>query len=178
MDTHLILSVLSNDRPGIIKLIAATVAKHQGNWLESRLTQLAGKFAGVIRICVDAQQVADLQASLQELKHQGIRVISEELHNTNPFASTHTASFSAIGPDRQGIVLEITQAFTQYNINVAHLNTNCSSVPYSGEPLFEAHGELHIPMDANLDHLSDQLDTIADALGIDISLDNGQPATL
>jgi glycine cleavage system regulatory protein len=173
MDKHFILSVLSDDRPGVIRHIAELVAKQQGNWLESRLTQLAGKFAGVIRISLAEGKIDDLQASLQGLAERGIKVVIDELQTVAPAERGRTATFSAVGPDRPGIVLEITQALTQYNINIADLNTNCSSMPYSGEPLFEAEGLLHVPASTDLEQLAGQLDTIADALGIDISLEEG-----
>lgn len=171
MDKHLILSVLSDDRPGVTKRIAELVAKQQGNWLESRLTQLAGKFAGVIRIRVAEERVDDLRNATNALAEQGIRVLVEELQTMTQLDQGRTATFSAVGPDRPGIVLEITQALTQYNINIADLNTNCSSMPYSGEPLFEAEGLLHVPTGTDLDQLAGQLDAIADALGIDIILE-------
>lgn len=173
MDKHFILSVLSDDRPGVIRQIAELVAKQQGNWLESRLTQLAGKFAGVIRISLAEEKLGDLQTALQGLGGRGIRVVVEELQTGAPAERGRTATFSAVGPDRPGIVLEITQALTQYNINIADLNTNCSSMPYSGEPLFEAEGLLHVPASTDLEQLAGQLDAIADALGIDISLEEG-----
>lgn len=171
MDKHLILSVLSDDRPGVIKRIAEQVANQQGNWLESRLTQLAGKFAGVIRIRVAEERVDDLRGVMNALADQGIRVMVEELQTMAQLEQGRTATFSAVGPDRPGIVLEITQALTQYNINIADLNTNCSSMPYSGEPLFEAEGLLHVPTATDLEQLTGQLDAIADALGIDIILE-------
>ncbi len=177
MDKHFILSVLSDDRPGVIRQIAELVAKHQGNWLESRLTQLAGKFAGVIRISLAEDKIGNLQSAMQGLAERGIRVVVEELQTVTPAERGRTATFSAVGPDRPGIVLEITQALTQYNINIADLNTNCSSMPYSGEPLFEAEGLLHVPASTDLEQLAGQLDAIADALGIDISLEEGTLAS-
>jgi len=172
MDKHWILSVLSDDRPGVIKQIAELVNRHGGNWLESRLTQLAGKFAGVIRVNVPEAAGADLAQALLSLKQRGINVQVEDLQQTAQVNEPgRNATFSAIGPDRPGIVLEIAQALTEYNINIADLNTNCSSTPYSGEPLFTADGVLNVPQGTNLEQLSAQLEQIADALGIDISLE-------
>lgn len=178
MEKHLILSVLSDDRPGVIKHIAELVTRHEGNWLESRLTQLAGKFAGVIRVNVKEGRVQDLERALEALKERGIRVLVENLQNVSPQDVSRRATFSALGPDRPGIVLEIAQALTQYNINIADLNTNCSSTPYSGEPLFAAEGVLNVPSGTDLEQLGVQLDAIADALGIDITLEENTLAKM
>ena len=48
--TSLVLTVLGNDRPGLVDAIAATVAEHGGNWVESRMAHLAGQFAGILRV--------------------------------------------------------------------------------------------------------------------------------
>jgi glycine cleavage system regulatory protein len=171
MDQHWILSVLSDDRPGVIKQIAERVANHGGNWLESRLTQLAGKFAGVIRVNVPVTATEELRQALLSLTQVGINVQVEALQQNPTGEPIRNATFSAIGPDRPGIVLEITQALTEYNINIAELNTNCSSAPYSGDPLFAADGVLSVPRGTNVEQLCAQLERIADTLGIDISLE-------
>jgi glycine cleavage system regulatory protein len=172
MDKQWILSVLSDDRPGVIKQIAELVTRHGGNWLESRLTQLAGKFAGVVRVNVPEAATTELKQALLALKHHGINVQVEDLlQQPQTHETARSATFSALGPDRPGIVLEIAQALTEYHINIADLNTNCSSTPYSGEPLFAADGVLNVPQGTDLEQLSAQLERIADTLGIDISLE-------
>jgi glycine cleavage system regulatory protein len=171
MTEHLILSVISDDKPGVVKALANAVSSHGGNWLESRLAQLSGKFAGVIRVAVTAQEKEALCGALAELAKQGIKVVVDSADEKAEASTGKSAAFTAVGPDRKGIVYEISQAFTHYNINVEELTTHYSSMPYSGEPLFEAEGTLSIPEATDWDELTDQLDEIADALGVDITLD-------
>ena len=75
MPTNLIITVISDDKPGVVEVLADTIRLHQGNWLESRLTQLAGKFAGVIRVQVESTHTEALQASLSALSSKGIKTI-------------------------------------------------------------------------------------------------------
>ena len=58
--TSLVLTILGADRPGLVESIARLVAEHQGNWLESRMAHLAGQFAGILRVEVDAAQAESL----------------------------------------------------------------------------------------------------------------------
>ena len=44
--TDLVLTLLGSDRPGLVELVAGVIAAHGGNWLESRMSHLCGKFAG------------------------------------------------------------------------------------------------------------------------------------
>lgn len=173
MDKHLILSVISDDKPGIVKELAQVIRDNDGNWLESQLSQLAGKFAGVIHICINEAHTQSLAAALDALRQHGIKVASEELNPKDAPDDLRTANFSLVGPDRAGIVMEIAQAFSAHSINVENLCTECTSTPYSGEPLFEAEGELRIPADTSMDDVYDQLCEIADSLGMDISLEEG-----
>lgn len=169
-DKHFILSILSDDKPGVVKRIAQLVSQHGGSWQESRLTQLAGKFAGVVRITLNTERQSALRDALMGLQQEGIRVLVEDIDTLSQKPPTRSARFSLAGPDRPGIVLEITQAFTQYQINVEDLDTQCSSMPYSGEPLFEANGILSLPATTDFDLLSEQLNLIADNLALDIQL--------
>ena len=48
MNTSIVLSVLSDDRPGIVEALSDVLARHDGNWTESSMLSLAGKFAGIL----------------------------------------------------------------------------------------------------------------------------------
>ncbi len=172
MNTSLILTVISEDKPGVIEHIARVVNECHGNWLESRLSQLAGKFAGVIRIQVATEQQETLIDSLRELRSQHISIIVDscETSNAQPQLSAKIR-FHAVGPDRPGIIKEFSKAFVNKNINVETLNTSLSSMAYSGEPLFEAEGTLATLSQVDIDDLREVLDDIANELAMDISLE-------
>ena len=53
--TSLVLTVLGTDHPGIVDTIAQAVADQGGNWVESRMARLAGQFAGILRVEIDAE---------------------------------------------------------------------------------------------------------------------------
>lgn len=172
MLSDLILTIVSDDKPGIVEALANTVKTHNGNWLESRLTQLAGKFAGVVRVQVDESNRQQLSNALRNLRDQGINIIIETSSPASPGAEDiREASFHAVGPDRPGIVRELSHIFSEARINVTEMNTRYSSMPYSGEPLFEAEGRVHIPAGVQLHDIQEKLEEVAHALAIDISLE-------
>ncbi|BFM16960.1 glycine cleavage system protein R [Maricurvus nonylphenolicus] len=174
MNTYLVLTIISDDKPGVVETLSQTVADHQGNWMESRLTHLAGKFAGILRVNIDQAQKASLEQALAALSAQGIQVVVTEGEGEAAQANSETTQvirFSLMGSDRQGIVKEIAQAFSSHKINVDELDTHCSSMPWSGEPMFTAQGLLSVPASVDIDELSEQLDEIADELGVDFELE-------
>lgn len=169
--TDLVLSIISDDQPGIVESLAQTVSDYGGNWQESHMTQLAGKFAGILRISVEAEKVEALRQALNALDTTGFKIMVENACCIDPAINCISYSFAIIGADRQGIVRELAHAFSCRDINMEQLSTDCSSAPWSGEPLFKASGTLQVPEVVNTDALYDHLDAIADELGIDITLE-------
>ena len=47
-----VLSVLGDDRSGLVEALSGVVSGCDGNWEKSHMTQLAGKFAGVVLVTV------------------------------------------------------------------------------------------------------------------------------
>ncbi|WP_083608020.1 glycine cleavage system protein R [Teredinibacter haidensis] len=174
MMKNLIVTLISDDKPGIVETVASVIAEHQGNWLESQLAQLAGKFAGVIRVQIDAAHEPALVADLEQLSSKQINVFVDSGSNNSPTPpANEILRFHATGPDRPGIVKEISHALAQYAINVEKLDTRLSSMPYSGEPLFEAEGSMAVPANLDKNELAERLDAIANELAMDISLQDG-----
>src|SRR3954451_12362313 len=77
MTTDLVLTLLGPDRPGLVEAVADTIAAHGGNWLESRMAHLAGKFAGILRVEAPAESIAPLMGALARLETQGLRIVLE-----------------------------------------------------------------------------------------------------
>ena len=67
MNQSLILTVIGPDRTGLVEAVARHVTAHGGNWLESRMARLAGKFAGILRVQVPDEQVDELTSALRDL---------------------------------------------------------------------------------------------------------------
>src|SRR5690349_18324457 len=103
----LVITLIGNDRPGLVEAVAATVAEHGGNWLEGRMAHLAGKFAGILRVEVAPEKGEALKAALAGLQAGGLRVVSE------PGADVAATGMRAmevelLGLDRPGLVREIS----------------------------------------------------------------------
>ena len=171
MNNDLVLTVISDDRPGIVETLAQTISSHGGNWLESRMSRLAGKFAGILNVRVAAEQRDELRQALEALCDKGIRVVVEEAIPDTISDEQRALILNVVGNDRPGIVREIAQALSSQHINVDELHTDCTSMPWSGEPLFEAHGLVVVPAEVDIDQLQDQLNVIGEELAVEIDID-------
>lgn len=170
MNNSLVFTFLGRDRPGLVERLADVVADHQGNWLESRMTQLAGQFAGIARVTVPESEVDEFSNALLSLNIEGL-TINIQAGQTSPADSKpKICKLHILGNDRPGIVREVSRALKQQQINVVEMSSNITSAAMSGDALFEAHVSAEIPLGCDIDELEDSLDTIAEQLSIDIVL--------
>ncbi|MFW1678076.1 glycine cleavage system protein R [Pontibacter sp. JAM-7] len=170
MMTSLVLTVIGPDKPGLVEMLAKTISAHNGNWLESGMSRLAGKFAGILVAQVPEASADALINALQQLETQGLKVLAERASDHPDSAATETAILELVGHDKPGIVRDISQALASRNINVERLNTELVSGSMSAELLFKARAELHLPTNTDLDDLQEALEAIASDLMVDITL--------
>lgn len=163
MSNQLVISIITDDRPGVVEQIAAIITAHQGNWLESALSRLGGKFAGILLADVPTEQQQALEADLAALASKGIRV-SVEHAGQNSTGGGEKVAFEVIGNDRRGIVGEISQVLARHNISVDELYTATENAPMSGELLFRASAHVVLPNGMGRDDLQTALEQLSDDL--------------
>ena len=170
MQTPLVMTVVGQDRPGLVEAIAQIVAAHGGNWLESRMCRLGGEFAGILQVHVDAAREAQLKRDLEALEAQGFRVVVCPGRSKPEAGDGQMATLELVGQDRPGIVREISHALAAKGVNVEELATECTSAPMSGEALFKATARLRIPASCPLPELREELERIGGHLLVDMTL--------
>jgi len=168
--TDLVLTLIGPDRPGLVETVAEVVSAHGGNWLESRMAHLAGKFAGILRIEVSADKAAALQAALADLDAQGLKVVGEPCVEGSVATAGRSLDLELVGLDRPGIMREISQLLANSGANVEELSTDRTSAPMSGEMLFLAKARVRLPSNADLGTLRAALERLASDLLIEIRL--------
>ena len=166
---HLVLTVIAEDQPGLVERLAQCIAEHGGNWLESRMSRMAGQFAGILRVAVSSEAHAALTAALQGLQAQGIRVLLAH-SGSEPPTSWQEIELELVGNDRPGIVRDITRLLAEHGVNLESLDTDVLSAPMSGEPLFRAEARLAVPSELSLEVLQGRLETLADDLMVELKL--------
>lgn len=170
MKTYLVLTLIGNDRPGLVERLAQAVAVNGGNWLESSMSQLAGKFAGILRVSVDQEKSSQLITDLEALSGV-LKIVIEKVESEQPKVSSRILQLSLIGNDRPGIIRDISAALAAQSVNVEDLDTECTIAPMSGETLFNARVKLKVPVDLDLDQLRRGLEKIADDLIVEIQFE-------
>jgi glycine cleavage system regulatory protein len=170
---HLVLTVIAQDRPGLVERLAACIARNGGNWLESRMARMAGQFAGILEVAVDPAGSHALVADLQSL--DGIRVLVTP-GGQEPMGEWKSVTLELVGNDRPGIVRDITRLLAEQGVNLESLDTEVVPAPMSGEPLFQCQALLAVPASLSLGTLQEALETLADELMVELGLHEGARA--
>ena len=172
METSYIITFIGDDRPGLVEQLSRVIEENRGNWHESQLSQLGGKFAGLVLVTLPEGGASTLETALKALSANGISVRVTPCGASVSIPWARKITLSIIGPDRLGIVREISHALAAHEVNVVEMDSMVSSAPMSAEMLFQARIDAEIPKDTNLDELSDTLDEIANQMTLDITLES------
>ena len=168
MSISLVLTAIGDDKPGLVEQLSTVISRHNGNWLESSMSHLAGKFAGIVCVSVDENDLDALKRDLAALP--GLR-ITAEVSGEPPAEAGRRLTLVLVGHDRIGIVREVAQVLARHAVNVEELNTHTASAPMSAEILFHATAELTASPDLDSSTLVRELEQISNDLMVDITLD-------
>lgn len=175
MARALILTVIGKDRPGLVEALADFIAKHEGNWDESRMARLAGHFAGVVQIHLPENQAEGFLTALPTLADRGLSVSAVDTNWTLVDVDhRNSVQLELVGQDRPGIVREISSKLAALGVSMQDLRTVIENASMSGERIFRAEAELVLPAQTSFEHIRAALEQLADDIMIDITLKTGQ----
>src|ERR1700730_3623690 len=171
MYMSLVLTVIGDDKPGIVEQLSDQVLDAGANWEESRMARLGGKFAGVLRVTADAEGAERLTAGLAVLEAAGLKFVSEG--SSGEPTDFRTIGLELVGNDRPGIVRDISRVLTRHGVNIEELETELTSAPMTGGDLFRARARLRMPPTLEVAALRAVLESLAGDLMVDLAFDEG-----
>jgi glycine cleavage system regulatory protein len=168
--TTLVLTVIGDDRAGLVSALADVVDEHGGSWGDSQLAELAGTFAGILTVEVAPDRVQAFTAALEPLSG----VLRTTVHtgaDAGRTAEGPVHHLELMGNDHPGIVRRISGALAEQGVSIASMETRTVPTPESGGQTFEAQITLRPSAAADLDGLRAALEALASDLMVDITLD-------
>lgn len=169
MQRSLVMTLVGRDRPGLVETVAGVVEEHSGNWEESRMVQLGGQFAGLLRIQAPAERAAALDRALRGI--EGVSVLVAEAGSEPDPPDTRPLQLEVVGQDHRGIVRALAAALAACGVNVEELESTVTDAPMSGEELFRARARLTAPAALTVDELRSRLESVAADLIVELSLE-------
>ena len=174
MSTSLILTIVGPDRPGLVNLLSDKITAFGGNWLESRMANLAGQFAGIVHLHVAESRAEPLIAALRDLEGPDLHIVVSRGTDAGQGLRGRRMQLELVGQDRPGIVRDISHALASRGVSIEELVTDFVSGSMSGESLVRATAQLRVPTQLGTAQLRDALEAIANDLMVDLTLDESE----
>jgi len=163
--TLLAITVLGHDRPGIIAETTGVLAGLGLNLEDSSMTLLRGHFAMTL-VCAGGSDASAVEQALAGLSDDGTLTVSvrelpaEPAHT--PVGSTHVLTVH--GGDRPGIVSAVAAEVARAGGNITDLTTRLAG------DLYLLVAEVDLPVGADVEGLAADLTTVAERLGVGVTL--------
>lgn len=167
--THLVLTAVGDDREGLVSALSQAVESHGGNWLDSELARLAGKFAGIVLVDVPADRVAAFTAAAAALREQIGWKVDVTGGDVGELAGRQV-EVHLVGLDRPGMVRQVSTALAEQHVSITSLHSWTRSAPDTGGVLFEASATVNLPEGLEVEAVRAALEPIADELMVDLEL--------
>jgi glycine cleavage system regulatory protein len=164
-----VLTILGDDRPGLVSAVSAPMKTHGASWERSQLSRLAGKFAGIILVSVPDDRCDALVADLTALQAEGLEILLERT-DAPPELPAQRLALELLGSDRPGIVAELSASLAGVGVSIEELSTDVRDAPMAGGTLFEARAVLLAPPAVTAQELGRLLEGLADELMVDVLL--------
>jgi glycine cleavage system transcriptional repressor len=169
----IVVSVLGQDRPGIIAAIARVLYLADCNIENVSQTILQSEFSGIFIASIPADLSAeDLYSQLEKAltplqQHVYVKYLEHSVGDY-PFDKSEPFIITTKGPDRKGLVAGITKAIAQYGANVTNLQAvfEGGDDPDKNIMIYE----VDIPTDIDQQKFYTDLKERAGDLGLSISI--------
>ncbi len=178
MNTSLIITVLAEDRPGLVSALSEVLRTHGANWMESRMSRLAGKFAGLLQVSVADKDALALVDALRAMQNDDLLIQVEQssadesgkkaAYTDRELLNLELLNLELLGQDRPGIVEDITQQLATLGINIEEMQSEQRVASMSNEILFYAQLTLRLPVTIRPDDVQEKLEAMSDQLMVDL----------
>jgi methionyl-tRNA formyltransferase len=169
--TSLVVTVIGPDRPGLVSSLSDRGRAFGASWAESRMASLAGQFAGIVHFLVPAENARSFAAALRDLASTGLNIVIAESRGGGTRPDSRLLELDLVGQDRPGIVRDISKLLADCGVSIEELHTQVVSGAWSAEQLFEVKALLMVPRELSTLELRRTLETLANELMVDITLD-------
>ncbi len=166
----MVITVLGNDRAGLVDALSGAITRHGGNWERSEMIELAGKFAGVVLVTVAPSKADGLKAELDTIDSSGLLNIEVSVARSTETPPGRLFNVDVTGQDHPGIVHEISHALAANGCSINEFSSEVVPAPMGGQ-MFVAVAVVQAPETMSQGELSDLLENVASDLMVDVEAD-------
>ena len=168
--TSVVVTAIGADRPGIVSQLAERAREFSANWAGSRMTNLAGQFAGIVQFEVAAENAEALVTALRGLEFSGLRVAATKCEAKPAPPGARMVKLELAGPDRPGIVSDLSRNLAARGVSIEDLHTEIVGNGQASGHVFKVRALLAVPDAISSAALQHDLEALAAEMVVDIAL--------
>ena len=172
----LVVTAIGADRPGLVRLLSERVQGFGANWAGSRMTNLAGQFAGIVHLDVPVSNAEPLAQALRGLEASGLRILIAQSATPAPPPGRRIVTLELTGVDRPGIMHDLSRNLAERGVSIDDLHTEIVGNGASAEHLFKVRAVLVVPETLSNDALRGVLEKLASEMMLDMALGENERA--
>lgn len=168
---RLVLTVIGDDRAGLVEALADVITTHGGNWEQSQMAELAGQFAGIVVVSVPDERAAELRSALDGL--DGLMEVAAHPGSDEQAGVDEQwqhLRIEVVGSDHPGIVRDVSSVLARHGLSIETMTTERRDAPMAGGRLFEARIVVRVPPGGDPSAVRDDLERVAAELLVDLSV--------
>ena len=164
-----VITVIGDDRVGLVESLADVVASAGGNWERSEMTELAGKFAGIVMVTLNGDRADELATNRRALEDVLDISMHEVADTKREQTGLEVVALDLVSDDRPGLVREISAILTRHGVNVTRLESSVGEAPMAGGTIFTCQASLQTRPEA-LGQLQADLENLATELMVELAI--------
>lgn len=166
MSQHLAVTVIGNDRPGIVAAVTKVLFDHGCNLEDVSSTILRGHFSMVMIVKPGSGSADDLEGALAPVAEEFDLVISARpVAEAELEVAAPTHMVSVYGADKPGIVFRVATAMAEHGANVTDLTSRV--IGPEDDPVYALMLEVSAPEG---DDLAGALEALKEELAVDVTV--------
>jgi len=170
--SHLVISALGKDRPGIVNQLSKAIYELDCNVSDSRMTVLGGEFAILLMVEGPWNLLAKLEDQVPELQDRlHLTITTRRTEERAGNANLLPYGVDVVSLDHPGIVYSLASFFSDKNINIEDMTTSSYAAAHTGTPMFSVRMSIGIPADIHIAALRDEFMDFCDSMNIDAVLE-------
>lgn len=171
MKRHAILTAIGADRVGIVDELAALILQEGCNIEESRMAVLGGEFAIILLLSGAEEGVRRLAGSLPgHGRSSGLQLSLKETVPPRGAPDSRPYRIETVSLDTPGILHAVTSILAKHRINIEDLETDTTSAPWTGAPMFVMRARIAVPASVSIAGVREDLEELEAQSNLDVRL--------
>lgn len=167
-----VITAVGSDRVGIVDDVTNAFVDKRCNIEESRMAVLGGEFAMILLVSGKQADLEDLRLRIGEIADSlGLAITVKTTRSPEAASGARPYLLESISLDEPGIVHSITSLLRRFEVNIEDLETETTSAPWTGAPMFVMKSRISVPATVSIVQLREEIDDLAEERDLDIKME-------